>query len=76
MANHTTRAEDLAGRIRATIADRSILSVANESGVPCSTLNRNLDSRPENFTVQQLSKLAVALDANFSVIFEPKSEAA
>ena len=75
MANQR-RAEELAGRILATIADRSILSVSRESGVACSTLNRNLGVSPENFTIQQLSRLAVTLDADFSVIFEPKSEAA
>jgi hypothetical protein len=75
MANQR-RAEELAGRIRESIADRSILSVSRESGVACSTLNRNLGTSPENFTIQQLSKLAVALDADFNVIFEPKSEAA
>lgn len=58
LVTRITKAREVTGRTNRWLSETT--------GIPYSTLNRKLNVTPEFFTVQDLSRIAVALDVSLS----------
>lgn len=59
---NTTEGKNLASRIKTANEGHSLRWLSEQSGIPYSTLKRNIEISPEKFNVGQLLALAIALD--------------
>jgi lambda repressor-like predicted transcriptional regulator len=64
------KAAELATRIKAATKSAGLTTKAlsDTTGIPYSTLNRKLDIKPETFTVQEITKISVALGVGFDTL--------
>jgi len=77
MSNHA-KPEDLSRRIleASKEAGKSTLALSEATGIPSTTLHRNLVKTPQKLTLEQAMLLAVALDHDLEFVLVSRAAAA